>query len=180
MNPATIVEVLLSNLWPLLPFRIVRSDEWGVRWRKWGAVAEIIRPGFVWCWYVVHQFERMSNGEAVLDLPTQSVVTADEYAVCLSGIVNWRVVDPVKAYCNVDNLEASLRGVALRHLSKNIRKRKYTETVKNMDALEASLRRTLETRCKHWGVEITDVGLSDFVHATQQVRLFQDAGREGI
>lgn len=177
MNPATIVELLLSNLWPLLPFRVVRSDEWGVRWHKWGTKGIALKPGFHWVLYFWHPFERVSRGEAMLDLPIQSAVSTDDYAVCYSANIGWRVREPVAYFCEVDNVETALSALAATHLAKQVRKRKYTETVKNLDALEASLRRTLETQAKKWGVEITRVGFTDFVPVQQQVRLFQDGAR---
>ena len=175
MNPALIVEMLLSNLWPLLPFRIVRSDEWGARWKRWGTEGEALGPGLHWCLYFFHPFERCSRGEGMLDLATQTVVTADDFAVCYSANIGWRVVDPVAYFVEVDNVEHALKALAATHLAKNVRKRKYADTVKKLDDLETSLRRTLEAQAKHWGVAITRVGFTDFVPSSQQVRLFQDA-----
>lgn len=174
MNPAAIVEMLLSNLWPLMPFRIVRSDEWGARWKNWGTVGEALGPGVHWVLYFAHPFEKCSRGEGMLDLPTQSVVTADEYAVCYSANIGWRIVDPVAYFVEVDNVEHALIALAMTHLAKNVRKQKYTDVVRGLDKLEASLRRTLETQARKWGVEITRVGFTDFVPVAQQVRLFQD------
>lgn len=179
MNPAALVEILLSNLWPLLPFRIIRQDEWGARWKNWGKEGEALAPGFHWVLYFFHQFEKVSRSEGMIDLPTQSCVTVDDYAVCYSANIGWRVVDPVAYYVEVDNVESALKALSAAHLSKNVRKRKYTEVVKNLDVLEASLRRTLETQSKAWGVKITRVGFTDFVPVQQQVRLFQDADRSG-
>lgn len=179
MNPATIVEVLLSNLWPLLPFRVVRSDEWGVRW-TWGKNPKPLASGFHWCWYVVHSFERMSNGEGMYNLPTQSVVTADDYAVCYSANIGARIVDPVAYYCEVDNFTEALEALAMTHLAKQVRRRKYAQVVRELDKLELSLRATLTTQCHTWGVKITRLGFTDFVHVSQQVRLFQDTASGGV
>lgn len=179
MNPATIVEMLLSNLWPLLPFRIVRADDYGARW-TWGTNGETLAPGFHWVWYVANQYERVSRGVAYVDLPTQSAVTTDDYAVCYSANIGWRVVDPVKFWEEVDDVEKSLKALAATHLSKNVRKRKYVDVVKDLDRLEVSLRTTLQTQCNEWGVKIVRVGFSDFVPVAQQVRLFQDANRADL
>lgn len=177
MNPATIIELLLSNLWPLLPFRILRADEWGARWKKWGTEGEALGPGGVyWCLYFMHPFDRCSSGESMEDLPTLSVVTSDDYAVCVSGNFGWKVKDPVAYFEKVDNVSAALIKLSANHIAKHVRKRKYTETVKNLDSLEASLKRTLQTQANEWGVTITRVGLADFVPSTQAIRLFQDPG----
>lgn len=179
MNPAALVEILLSNLWPLLPFRIVRQDEWGARWKKWGTVGEALGPGIHWVLYFFHPFEKCSRGEGMLDLPTQSVVTVDDAAVCYSANIGWRIVDPVAYFVEVDNVADSLTALAATHLAKNVRKRKYSEVVRQLDKLEASLRLTLQTQAKKWGVEITRVGFTDFVQVEQNIRLFQDAFRGG-
>lgn len=177
MNPAAIVEILLSNLWPLLPFRVIRSDEWGVRWHKWGTVGEPLKPGFHWVLYFFHPFERVSRGVGMIDLPTQSSVTADDYAVCYSANIGWRVVDPVAYFVEVDNVEHAVSALAAKFLAKTVRKQRYIETVKELDKLETACKAAIQRACKPWGVEITTLGFTDFVPSSQQVRLFQDGER---
>ena len=173
MNPAELVSILLNNLWPLLPFRIVKSFELAVRW-TWGRNPKQLQPGFHWCFYVIHSYEAVTQAEEMLNLPTQSVVTLDDYPVSFSVNIGRRVTDAVKFYCDIQDFDASLEALSMIHLSRAVRAKKYTELVRGLDKLEANLKRSLETKCAKWGASITSVGFTDFVHVSQQIRLFQD------
>lgn len=179
MNPGTILEIILQNLMQLMPFRIVLSYQLAVRW-TWGQNPESKPPGFHWCVWFMHSMETVTAAEEVMNLPTQSVVTADGVSVCYSVNIGVRVVDAVKHYCEVQDFRASVEGLAMTHLAKRVRTMNYSDAVSTLDKLEKSLVNTLESRLTRWGTEVTTVGFTDFVQVRSQIRLFQDPSRFNV
>lgn len=172
---STIVDIILQNLMELMPFRIIMSYQFGVRW-TFGKKPTRLDAGFHWCLPLRHSVDIVNQTEEVLNLPTQSVTTKDGKIVCFSCNVGVRVVDPVAYYCEVQDFNLSVNALAMTHLAARVRELDYAEAAHDLRSLEKSLRNTLETRLKKWGAEITSVGFTDFVLA-RQFRLFQDTGR---
>lgn len=174
MNPASIIEIILNNLMQLMPFRILLSFQLAVRWTM-GEKPENLGPGFHWCLWFRHNIEIVSSAEEFFNLPTQSVALPSGEMLCYSCNIGTKVVDAVHYYCDVQDFRESLEALAMTHLAKNVRKANtFAEAVAGLDKLEASLRGRLETKLKRWGVEVTEVGFTDFVHVQTQVRLFGD------
>lgn len=172
MDGASIVEIILQNLMELMPFRIVMSYQWGVRW-TWGQNPEWKNPGFHWCVPLMHTFDMTSATEEVIDLPTQTVTTKDGKQVSFSCNVGIKIVDPVAHYCNVHDFDHSVIALAMNHLARRVRDGDYEALRVDLASLEKSLVNTLETKLKRWGAEVTTVGFTDFV-LTRQFRFFQD------
>lgn len=107
----------------------------------------------------------------VINLVTQSVTTKDGKEVSFSANVEFEVTNAVDNHTKVSDFEKSLRNAAMSHLAKRIRAWTYSELMEGQTALEASLRTTLTTYVKDWGVRINAVGLTDMVLA-KQYRLF--------
>jgi hypothetical protein len=66
-----------------------------------------------------------------------------------------------------------MEGLAMVHLAQKVRDYTWPELVAHQKDLERSLKNTLTTRVKKWGVEIVEVGLTDLVRS-RSYRLFGD------
>ena len=113
--------------------------------------------------------------DEVIDLPVQSIITADEKLVCFSVNIGFRIVDPVKHYCSVQDFHESTIGLAMVHLAKKVRERELKELVQDLTKIERSLEGTLTTRFRDWGTEVFSVGFTDFAEVPTQLRIFADA-----
>jgi regulator of protease activity HflC (stomatin/prohibitin superfamily) len=175
----TFIGVVLNNLMVLLPFVIVRTFERGVRWTL-GKNPKELQPGFHWKLWVFHQVEKINVVDEVVDLPVQSVITADEKLVCFSVNIGFRIVDAVKHYTSVQDFVESTKGLAMTHLAKKVRERKLKELTDDLTKIEKSLEGTLTTRFKDWGTEVFSVGFTDFAEVPRQMRIFTDGHKPVI
>lgn len=165
-----------ENLWNFLkelqPIRVVRSYEQGVYFRngqisRWkiGAPELAIPPGV----YVVIPFfddiELINIQEDTIDLPMQSITTKDGKAVTMSWNVEFQIVDAVLHFMSVADFNENLPRKASRHISSKVRDWTWDELLGAQSNLEASLKGTLQTATKDWGVKILKVGLTDMVQA---------------
>lgn len=171
-------ERLWAFLTELQPIRIVRSYEQGVyflngqvsRWKP--DAPEMALSGGV---YAIVPFfdaiEIVNCQEDALDLPVQSITTTCGKQVSLSANVIYRVTDAVLWFTAVADFNENIQRLATRHIMARVREWSWAELCAEQKELERSLKGTLETKAKRWGVEILDVGFDTLVQA-RQFRLF--------
>jgi len=172
MFGTTLVDWVGSNIAALVPFRIVRNYERAVRF--WlGTPGPELGPGFWWIvpglWAIVVVDIRADTS----NLPTQTVTTKDGKSVTFSANVEFSITDAVSYTTGVQQFDFSLTNVAMSHLAKRVREWTWDELVASQRDLERSLRGTMTTRAKEWGVTIHDVGLTDLTIA-KPLRLYGD------
>jgi regulator of protease activity HflC (stomatin/prohibitin superfamily) len=73
-------------------FAIVLSYQKGVRW-TFGIDPVALEPGFHWKLWLMHRVEVINVVDEVIELPVQSVITADEKLVCFSVNIGFRFSD---------------------------------------------------------------------------------------
>lgn len=166
-----LVDALFNNVMELMPFVVIREYERGCRF-KFGKDPKELQPGIRWRIYLYHAVEKVTVVDDVIELPLQSIITKDEKPLCFKIAIGFRVTDAVKHFCNVNDFLESTKAAAMIHLTKKVRELTLKEIVEDLTKIEASLARTLTTKLKGWGVEVTDVGFIDFSEVRHQLRLF--------
>jgi regulator of protease activity HflC (stomatin/prohibitin superfamily) len=177
----TLMETILQNLMALLPFVIVRTYERGVRW-TFGCNPTELMPGFHWKIWLLHQVETMPIVDEAIELPIQSVITADEKLVCFSVNIGYRVCDVVKHWNGVQDFHESTKALAMTHLAQRVRASKLADLVAEggLKKLEGSAEGTLTTKFNKWGTEVFFVGFVNFAEVPRQMRIFTDAPTPGL
>lgn len=164
----------LIRFWDFLyPVKVVFQYQRAVRYRHGKSQDAPLGEGYHIQWWVIDKIEIEDVIEEVLDLNPQSITTKDGVQVTISANIAFRIVDIVKRWNEVQDFEKSLRAAAMSHIARKIRQWTWEETFQNQTELERSLRDTMTTKVKRWGVEIIDVGIPDIVTA-QQFRIFQE------
>lgn len=160
-------EKIWTFLAELQPIRIVRSYEQGVLFIN-GQHSNTPLPAGV---YAIIPFfdaiETVNCQEDALDLPIQSITTTCGKQVSLSANVIYKVVDAVLWFTAVRDFDENIQRLAARHLMSRVREWSWVELCLEQKELEKSLRGTLGTKAKAWGVEVLDVGFDTLVQAKQ-------------
>lgn len=169
----SLASLIGDNLAAFLPLRFVRSFEQGVR-EKRGVALYTLPPGGPYLhipgfWEV----ELVDAARRSVNLPALSITTADDTAVTVSPAAPYSVVDAVKMYSVVLDLEETLADHLAIYTARVIRAHTWPEIVENQDGIEREILRKMRAMAKKWGVEVHDVGLPDLVQA-RQYRLFGD------
>lgn len=174
MLGTTIVEAVFQNLAALLPIRVVRSYQQGVRFSL-GQDRALLHTGVYfhlpWIWEV----EIVDTAPQVLNLPTQTVRTIDGHSISFSGNIEFQVVDARLMYTKVQDLNHSLAARTMGHIARKIRRRTLDVLTTKQASLETYLKNTLHLQCSGWGVRINDVALTDLVQS-KAFRLYGDVG----
>lgn len=168
-----IVEAALANLMSLMPYRIVKFYQHGVR-STWGRNPKRLKPGLRWSLWLIHEIITVPATQTVIDLPTQTIITKDKKTLCFSVNIGLVVTDPVAYYSGVHDFDESTKGLAMIHLAKRVGAMTLEEFIEGKAELEKSLKGTLETLWKSWGTECTHVGFTDYAETTNVVRFMQD------
>ena len=170
------VEAILSRLFDLWPFIRVQMWQRGVRttfvpFR--GTVVTVLEPGWHLKLWWMQTVVMQTVIEQVYNLPTQTVTCKCGAPATLSANFTFEVTDAEAAVNNVFDLPDSLNGLAMMHVAKKVRDWTWDELIEHQSDLERSIRDTLTTRAKAWGVRITAVGITDLVKA-RAYRLYGD------
>lgn len=164
------LDTILSRLAELWPWSRVKPWQMGVRssFVPFGTVrVTVLGPGIARSIPWFDTLEIRDVQEDSWNLPTQSVTTQDDVAVSLSANFVFEIEDIKASVFNVREFTSSLQDLAMMHLSERIREMNWTELRGGQKELERSLKGTLETRAKKWGVSISRVGITDLVKARQ-------------
>ena len=169
------LEVLLQFVRDILPLpRIVRSYERGVAFVLGRAQGPLL-PGWYWNIPVIRVIEVYPVVEQTVNLTNISITTRDAKPYTISANFNYEVLDAVRAYTQVHELDQSMRNEALKYLHRLARTVTAERLVGSQRALERRIREHLQKKVEAWGVRVIDVGVTDLVQA-KQIRVFGELG----
>ncbi|MBS7809788.1 SPFH domain-containing protein [Roseococcus pinisoli] len=143
-------------------FQGVRTVPQGHIWtvERFGRFTRTLEPGLNLIIPVIDRVgRRISIQEIVLDIPEQAVITKDNAAVLVDGIVYYRVMDVVKAAYQVANLGAALEALAMTNLRSVIGSMTFDETLSKREEISHQLMAVLDAATDPWGVKVTRVEL---------------------
>lgn len=99
--------------------------------------------------------------EQVLDLPSQGIITEDNAAVEVDGVVFYKILDPYKAFYGIENLQVAISKLALTSLRSIMGKMTLDNSLSSRDKINADLLKILDEATDSWGTKITRVEIKD-------------------
>ncbi len=140
----------------------VRTVPQGQVWtvERFGAFSRLLNPGLNVMLPLVEQVgHKMNVQEIVLDIPEQAVITRDNAAVVVDGIMYYRVMDPVKAAYGAQNLVQALVSMAMTNIRSVIGAMDLDGALSGREEINAKLLVTLDHATAPWGVKVSRVEL---------------------
>jgi hypothetical protein len=166
-----LVQGLFENLAELLPVKVVRSYERGVKWTL-GRNPTQLDPGpHLRVWFY-HSIETAIVADDTIELPTQSIITKDEKLVVFKAIIGFKIDDIVKHFTNVTDFRESTTGLVDDAPCK-ARSRSYVSRVGGGfgEAGKVALHYTHD-EVQRVGHRRQLRGFSDFAEVPTQIRIF--------
>jgi regulator of protease activity HflC (stomatin/prohibitin superfamily) len=97
--------------------------------------------------------------EQILDIKPQKVITADNVYLEVDGVVNWRIIDMVKSFYKIDDIQVALANLATVELRANLADRTLEQTIASRSEMNQTILRVLNETAADWGVEILRVDI---------------------
>lgn len=110
---------------------------------------------------------RVSLKQTARDLPQMKVVDTVGSPVMVSAIINYQVVDPLKALYSVESYENNLMVNAQAVLKMVVGQYSYNELKANTEQINASLRTQMDSTIKRTGVHVISMYLNELNYAPE-------------
>jgi regulator of protease activity HflC (stomatin/prohibitin superfamily) len=110
--------------------------------------------------YIRHN-DRIPLREAVYDFPPQNVITKDNVAIGINGLLYFQVTDPLRAVYEIENLPLAIEKLTQTTLRNICGEMELDETLVSRDVINTKLKNVLDEATDKWGVKVNRVELQD-------------------
>ena len=136
--------------------RVVKQYERGVVLtfgRFWG----IKNPGLRLLIPGVQTMMRIDLRTVVMDVPSQDVILRDNVSARVNAVLYFRVVDPERAYLQVQNYYEATNQLAQTTLRSVLGQHELDDVLAERDKLNADIQKILDSQTDAWGIKVSIV-----------------------
>lgn len=161
MNPLWLVLGLLA-LYALFSAVVIVPQGYEYTLEHFGRFVRILQPGIHFMLPFVERIgAKVSLMESVLDVPSQDVITKDNAAVTVDGVVFFRVLDASKSAYKVANLAQALVNLTMTNIRTVMGSMDLDELLSNREAINAKLLVIVNGAAGCWGTQVTRIEIKD-------------------
>ena len=156
-----LVLIAILILFAVKSIKIVRQSEVYIieRLGKFHKVADagltIIIP------FIDHVRSIVSLKQQTLDVEPQPVITKDNVNITINTVVFYRIVDPVKAVYEIQNLKKGIEYISITTMRDLVGKMDLDSTFSSRDNINDKLRAILDEATTRWGCDVDRVEVQD-------------------
>ncbi|MDQ2994145.1 MAG: slipin family protein [Pseudomonadota bacterium] len=136
--------------------RVVKQYERGVV-LTFGKFWGIKEPGLRLLMPGVQQMMRLDLRTVVMDVPSQDVILRDNVSARVNAVVYFRVVDPERAYLQVQNYYEATSQLAQTTLRSVLGQHELDQVLAERDKLNADIQIILDAETDAWGIKVARV-----------------------
>lgn len=152
----TLSIVIFAVLLIASAIRILREYERGVLFTL-GRYTKVVGPGLILVIPIIQQIVKVQLRTAVVDVPTQDVISRDNVSVKVNAVLYYRVVDPDRAILNVENFAIATSQLAQTTLRSVLGKHELDEMLAERDKLNSDIQEILDAQTDAWGIKVSNV-----------------------
>jgi len=161
--PACIVAIIiLANA-----FRVVKEYERGVVLR-FGKLHKTKEPGLRLIFPWIDKMTKMQIRVVTMDVPSQEVITKDNVSVKVNAVVYFRVMDPEKAFLEVEEYLQATSQISQTTLRSVLGQAMMDELLSEREELSIKTQEIVDKLTDPWGIKVTAVEIKD-VELTEQL-----------
>jgi regulator of protease activity HflC (stomatin/prohibitin superfamily) len=139
---------------------IVRPYERGIV-ERFGKYSRTVGAGLNIILPFIEAAYRVDMREALIDVPSQEVITKDNVNVTVDAVIYFKVMDPFRVMYNVSMFEDAISKLAQTNLRNIIGDMSFDHILASRDKMNIELRKILDEITDRWGVRVTRVEIQD-------------------
>lgn len=147
--------VVVAVLIPMF-IRKVTQGEVGLR-EFLGRYTDTVNPGIFFLIPGIQAVRKVDIREQVVNVPEQQIITKDNVAVTVDGIVYAQITDPYKATYEINNVFMAVVNLAQTNLRSVLGTMNLDDTLSNRESINARLLESLDRETAKWGIKVMRV-----------------------
>jgi len=152
-----------SALHELTPYRIDEGAV-GILFVD-GVMTDLLEPGCHAFWQKAGRIKvlQIDKSETTLDISGQEILSKDKVSLRLNSLITFKVTDPAKAICDVEDYKQSLYRETQLALRAAIGTRDIDALLADKDSLVDSVKNTVSSRAVAFGLAVVGFGIRDII-----------------
>jgi len=118
-------------------------------------------PGLIFLIPIIDRMRKLDLRTVTLDVPPQEVITKDNVSIRVSAVVYFRVIDPEKAFLQVEDYHYATSQLAQTTLRSVCGQAELDEILAEREKLNIKLQEILDADTEPWGVKVSKVEIKE-------------------
>lgn len=152
--------VVLLLLFLQASIKIINEYERAVVLRL-GKFLAVKGPGLIILIPVIDKMKKLDLRIVTLDVPPQEIITKDNVSIKVSAVVYFRVLDPEKAFLQVEDYHYATSQLAQTTLRSICGQAELDEILSEREKLNLKLQEILDADTEPWGVKVSKVEIKE-------------------
>ncbi len=152
--------VLLLIVIAISGFRIAQEYQRAIVFRL-GRYQGIRGPGLFWLIPFIERQQRVDIRTKTVDLEQQETITKDSVTIKVNAVLWFRVIEPSNAILKVANYDKAVYQFSVTALRNIIGQHTLDEVLKEIEQINGTLQRIVDSTTEPWGIKIEMVEMKD-------------------
>lgn len=152
--------ILIVLLFLQASIKIINEYERAVVLRL-GKFHKVKGPGLILLIPVIDRMRKIDLRTVTLDVPPQEVITRDNVSIRVSAVVYFRVVDPDKAFLQVEDYYYATSQLSQTTLRSICGQAELDEILAEREKLNMKIQEILDAETEPWGVKVSKVEIKE-------------------
>ncbi|AKA48463.1 peptidase [uncultured archaeon] len=125
-------------------------------------------PGVVYVWPIISKMPlKLSTRIQAVSFKTEATFTQDNVPLNADAVMYFQVIDPQKAFLNIENYVTGTNLSAQTTLREVLGKSTFDEVLSEREKIGEAAREIIDEKTEHWGVKVSSVEIRDVIVPSQ-------------